>query len=162
MFPSVCVTSSTQLYEAVHQSSAITARCGAVRYGAARHGAAGGNRPYVPVIRSHKAAADVARSCCCCSWWRCRRQCDVRRPRWCENGRKPPDDRAYDWECSYHSSHLYLSWPHFIWTGWQWVRCEATQFAVAATNRNEVGRTVLYGSLHSALTTARFKWNKVS
>jgi len=74
-------------------------------------------------------------------------------------------------ERSHHSSHPISS--DFISsdlisseTEYQWVRYKVTQFAVTATNQNEIGRAVLSdwsqprrtGSFHSALTA---RWNEV-
>ena len=53
---------------------------------------------------------------------------------------------------------------------WRWVRCEATQFAMAATNqtgqhdllRLDWSQPRWTGSLHSALTATQFRWIEVS
>jgi len=73
---------------------------------------------------------------------------------------------------SHHVTHLIspdlissqvLNWPHFVWTEWQWVRREATQFAVAAAIRNEAGRALCrpIGHSHGELKRNHCHWEQM-
>jgi len=64
-------------------------------------------------------------------------------------------------ERSYHSYRLdwpHLNWPQ-LWNEWQWLRYEATQFAAAATNHEEIGCVVLSAA---ARTLGRFTAHSLS